>query len=52
MVGIESIERKRQGIRLVKLEGIIRLWSTVYADDFEACSMIAHRGATGTTKQV
>ena len=52
MDGVEPVEGIRHGVRLNKLEGIIRLAINVHSHDLEAGPVVAHRGTTSAAEQV
>lgn len=52
MDGIETVKREGEGIGLVKLKRVIRLWVEVDAHHLKAGEVIAHGGAASLAAQV
>lgn len=48
----DKLRIESKGVRLNKLERIVRLWLDVYAHNFKASPAVSQTGPTGTTKQV
>jgi hypothetical protein len=50
--GVESVQRERQGVGPVELEGVVRLGCDVDPHHLEAGPVVADRGPTGPTEEV
>jgi hypothetical protein len=50
MERVESIQRERERVGLVKLERVRRLWPNIDPDHIEARAIVTDTCAAGTTK--
>ena len=52
MDGVEAVQRERQRVGLVELEGVPRLRLDIHAHHLEPGAVVAHARSTGTAEEV